>query len=76
MTTETFISRIKLFQSKSDLIKIYPIENTKVLQRFWERLFWMPDVNKLSNSWLGDLYKQTNGVDLLNYYIVPYNNLL
>lgn len=74
MTTKTFIANIKSFASENDLIKLYPLDNSKAYQRFWERLFWLPDVEQLKTGWLGDLYSQTNGIDLLNYQIVPYNN--
>lgn len=73
MTTETFISKIKFFQVENNLIKLYPTDNPKALQKFWERLFWIPNINQQKNGWLNDLYKQTNGIDLINYYIVPYN---
>lgn len=73
MNTELFLNKIKSLADSNDLIELYPLDNPKALNRFWDRLFWFPDLKQLKLSWLNDLYKHTNGMDLINYYIVPYN---
>lgn len=73
MTTAEFISKIEIYESKNDSIKLYPTTNEKALHKFWQRLFWLPNVELHKSGWLDNLYKYTNGINLLNYYIVPYN---
>src|SRR3712207_3326458 len=66
-----------MLEAKSPYIKTYKITDqklkSKLLTRFYDRLFWLEDVAELKRGWLGQLYERTNGIDLLNYYLVPYN---
>lgn len=37
-------------------------------------MFWLSNQNIIRSGFLYEIYKETNGVDLGNFYIVPFNN--
>jgi hypothetical protein len=77
MTILDFLNEIKILSRNNETIKLYPYtDKEKLYSRFFDRVFTL-DVNLkniLTNGWLYELYKETNGIDLGNYYILPFNN--
>jgi len=68
----TFIGTLSITDTT---VKLYPYENKeKLYSRFLRRVF-VPIVKEIvENGWLSNIYKETNGIDLRNFYIVPFNN--
>lgn len=76
MNTSNFIDKVTHFSEENELVHTYlnVDNNAKAYDRFLKRLFWVDELHIYTTGWLGELYNYTNGVDLINYYIVPYNN--
>jgi hypothetical protein len=77
MDIQNFLNEIKILSQTNEKIKLYPYENKeKLYSRFFGRVI-TNDVHLksiLTNGWLYELYRETNGIDLGNYYIIPFNN--
>jgi hypothetical protein len=77
MNIQNFLDEIKVLSQTNEKIKLYPYDNKeKLYSRFFNRVI-TNDVNLkniLTDGWLHELYKETNGIDLGNYYIIPFNN--
>ena len=77
MTTQKFLGEIESLSKTNSNTRLYPYEDRdKLYARFLKKVYNDDIKSLLNEGWLGDLYKFTNGVDLSNYYIVPFNNYL
>lgn len=77
MEIKDFLKEIEYLSTTNSDICLYPYTNReKLYSRFMSRVY-VPAVEKMvSNSWVADIYHATNGIDLKNFYIVPFNNYL
>jgi hypothetical protein len=77
MDIQKFLDRIKELSQNNLKIKLYPYtDKEKLYSRFFKKVITLDEniKNILTNGWLYELYKETNGIDLINYYIIPFNN--
>ncbi len=77
MNIPEFLDRMRQFARTRTDITFYPYENGhKLYARFLGRCFTLDEDEQyiLTNGWLRELYSVTNGLDLGNFYIVPFNN--
>lgn len=73
-TTEFLIKIDELSKLRTD-VRLYPYtDKEKLYGRFLGRIYFPLEQEILTTGWLSELYKRTNGIDLANYYIVPFNN--
>ncbi|MDR1275952.1 MAG: hypothetical protein LBL72_06190 [Candidatus Accumulibacter sp.] len=77
MNIQNFLSELKILSQTNGKIKLYSYDNKeKLFSRFFNRVYTL-DVNLkniLTDGWLSELYKETNGIDFGNYYIIPFND--
>lgn len=75
MNANDFLIEIDKLSKLQNDIKLYPYtDKEKLYGRFLKKVIFPNVIELVTTGWLGDLYKWTNGVDLANYYIVPFNN--
>jgi hypothetical protein len=76
MNIQDFLNEIINLSQKDETIKLYPYnDKEKLYSRFFNRVISNDThlKNILKNGWLYEIYKETNGIDLKNYYIIPFN---
>lgn len=75
MEMKIYLDKIENLSKTNNGVRLYPYKDPqKLLSRFEQRMFWIEDKYVLINGWLGEIYKCTDGIDLCNFYIVPFNN--
>ena len=74
MEIKDFLKEVESHSTIKSDIRLYPYTNKeKLYSRFLQKLY-VPRVEKmLSDSWIADIYHATNGIDLGNFHIVPFN---
>jgi hypothetical protein len=72
---QDFLSAIESLSNENSKIKLHPYQNgEKLYGRFVGRVIVPKVIDGVTNGWLGKIYHSTNGIDLNNFYIVPFNN--
>ena len=75
MTTNEFLTCIESIALTDSTVKMYPYtDKEKLYSRFLKRCFVPSTTEMVTNGWLGKIYEATNGIDLRNFHIVPFNN--
>jgi hypothetical protein len=75
MTMEFFVNECANIAKTNCGIKLYPYDDKeKLYNRFLKKMFWLNNRAILEDGFLGELYSKTNGMDLYDFYIVPFNN--
>jgi hypothetical protein len=76
MTIEMFLNEIKNLSQNDETIKLYPYnDKEKLYSRFLGRLYTLDNdlLKILTKGWIYEIYKETNGIDIKKYYIIPFN---
>jgi hypothetical protein len=75
MRTLDFLSELSNLSKQEIGINLYPYKDSgKLYSRFLDRMFWLKNPDILTKGFLWEIFKETNGIDLDNFYIVPFNN--
>jgi hypothetical protein len=75
MRTLDFLSALSNLSKQETGIKLYPYKDSgKLYSRFWAKMFWLKNPDILTKGFLREIFKETNGIDLDGFYIVPFNN--
>lgn len=75
MKTIDFLSAINFLSKENLQVKLYPYSNReKLYGRFVKKVIVPKVIRVVTDGWLEEIYHSTNGIDLSNYYIIPFNN--
>jgi hypothetical protein len=76
MNVSGFLDNLKMFSQNDKTIKLYPYnDKEKLYSRFLKRIYTLDNnlIKIVNKGWIYEIYKETNGIDLGNYYIIPFN---
>ena len=75
MTIDIFLDFIESIMQADSTVKLHPYtDKEKLYSRFLGRVFVPRVAEMVTNGWLSKIYEITNGIDLRNFHIVPFNN--